>query len=163
MAVAGTSNAGAFIPGVYKYDYGEDDIRGCSWHGFSALRLLVNPATARDEERVGKLLAITVTSTIKFMITITMTITNYYSYPSIFIALLLLLLSLLLLLLLLLALLLLRLPRRGVHGKAEVLPGGGGRRHINGVVSNGVVPKSQICKLVAKPATDIFRIQGMAF
>ena len=32
------------------------------------------------------------------------------------------------------------------------------QRHINGVVSNGVVPKSQICKLVAKPAPDIFRI-----
>ena len=30
-----------------------------------------------------------------------------------------------------------------------------GRRHINGVVSNGVVPKSQICKLVAKPAPEI--------
>ena len=28
-------------------------------------------------------------------------------------------------------------------------------------VSNGVVPKSQICKLVAKPAPDIFRIQGV--
>ena len=27
-----------------------------------------------------------------------------------------------------------------------------GRRHINGVVSNGVVPKSQICKLGAKAA-----------
>ena len=35
------------------------------------------------------------------------------------------------------------------------------QRHINGVVSNGVVPKSQICKLVAKPAPDIFRIQGV--
>ena len=35
------------------------------------------------------------------------------------------------------------------------------RRHINGVVSNGVVPKSQICKLVAKSAPDIFRIQGV--
>ena len=33
--------------------------------------------------------------------------------------------------------------------------------HINGVVSNGVVPKSQICKLVAKPAPDIFSIQGV--
>ena len=29
------------------------------------------------------------------------------------------------------------------------------QRHIKGVVSNGVVPKSQICKLVAKPAPDI--------
>ena len=37
----------------------------------------------------------------------------------------------------------------------------GAQRHINGVVSNGVVPKSQICKLVAKPAPDIFRIQGV--
>ena len=37
------------------------------------------------------------------------------------------------------------------------------QRHINGVVSNGVVPKSQICKLVAKPAPDIFRIEGVAF
>ena len=35
------------------------------------------------------------------------------------------------------------------------------QRHINGVVSNGVVPKSQICKLVAQPAPDIFRIQGV--
>ena len=35
------------------------------------------------------------------------------------------------------------------------------QRHINGVVSNGVVPKKQICKLVAKPAPDIFRIQGV--
>jgi len=34
------------------------------------------------------------------------------------------------------------------------------RRDINGVVSNWVVPKSQICKLVAKPAPEIFRIQG---
>ena len=34
------------------------------------------------------------------------------------------------------------------------------RRNINGVISNGVVPKNQICKLVAKPAPEIFRIQG---
>jgi len=36
----------------------------------------------------------------------------------------------------------------------------GSRRNINGVVSNGVVHKNQICKLVAKPAPEIFRIQG---
>ena len=35
------------------------------------------------------------------------------------------------------------------------------QRHINGVVSHGVVPKSQICKMVAKPAPDIIRIQGV--
>ena len=35
------------------------------------------------------------------------------------------------------------------------------QRHINRVVSNGFVPKSHICKLVAKPAPDIFRIQGV--
>ena len=29
------------------------------------------------------------------------------------------------------------------------------QRHINGVVSNGVVPKKQICKLVARPAPEI--------
>ena len=29
------------------------------------------------------------------------------------------------------------------------------RRHINGVVSNGVVPKSQIGKLASKPAPEI--------
>jgi len=34
------------------------------------------------------------------------------------------------------------------------------RRNINGVVSNGVVPKNQICKLVAKFAPEICRIQG---
>ena len=39
--------------------------------------------------------------------------------------------------------------------------GGLYQRHINGVASNGVLPKSQICKLVAKPAPDIFRIQGV--
>jgi len=34
------------------------------------------------------------------------------------------------------------------------------RRNINGVVSNGVVPKSKFCELVAKPAPEIFRRQG---
>ena len=42
---------------------------------------------------------------------------------------------------------------------AAVLAGLEDQRHINGVVSNGVVPTSQICKLVAKPAPDVFRIQ----
>ena len=43
----------------------------------------------------------------------------------------------------------------------RIARGSGTQRHINGVVSNGVVPKNQICKLVAKPAPDIFRIQGV--
>jgi len=34
------------------------------------------------------------------------------------------------------------------------------RRNINGVVSTGVVPKSQICELVAKRAPEVFRIPG---
>ena len=34
------------------------------------------------------------------------------------------------------------------------------RRDINGVVSNGVVSKKTDLQMVAKPAPEIFRIQG---
>ena len=34
------------------------------------------------------------------------------------------------------------------------------RRYINGVVSNGVVSKKTDLQMVAKPAPEIFRIQG---
>ena len=42
-------------------------------------------------------------------------------------------------------------------GTCRTVPGSrsGSRRHINGVVSNGVVPKNQICELGAKPAPEI--------
>ena len=40
------------------------------------------------------------------------------------------------------------------HLGAKTL-GDADQRHINGVVSNGVVPKSQICELGAKPAPEI--------
>ncbi|CAJ1389537.1 unnamed protein product [Effrenium voratum] len=54
-ATQGTSGAGNFIPGVYKFDYTVEDVRNTTAHGVTALRLPVNVSTAHDEEALKKL------------------------------------------------------------------------------------------------------------
>lgn len=53
----GTTNAGAFIPGVYRYDYTVQNIRDIRAHGFSAIRLPVNVSTALDVASMAKFLS----------------------------------------------------------------------------------------------------------
>ncbi len=52
----GTTNAGAFLPGVYHWGYGEAEIAGANAH-FEAMRLPINVATADDPAALGKMKA----------------------------------------------------------------------------------------------------------
>lgn len=53
----GTTNAGAFLPGVHAYDYGVDDVAALRLHGFTAVRFPVNCSTALDPASMRKLLS----------------------------------------------------------------------------------------------------------
>lgn len=56
----GTTNAGAFLPGVYVFDYSPDQLRQISESGFTHVRIPVNVETANDREamkRIGELFA----------------------------------------------------------------------------------------------------------
>ena len=53
----GTTNAGAFLPGVYAYDYGVEDVAALRLHGFTAVRFPVNCSTALDPASMRKLLS----------------------------------------------------------------------------------------------------------
>jgi hypothetical protein len=50
----GTSNAGAFLPGVYSYDYTDAQI-GAAGATFTAMRLPINVASANDPATLAKL------------------------------------------------------------------------------------------------------------
>lgn len=51
----GSSNAGAFCPGVYQFDYPVETIGEIKYHTVDAVRLLVNAASSSDEECMQKL------------------------------------------------------------------------------------------------------------
>ena len=54
----GTTNAGAFLPGIYKLDYTEKDLKKIRTAGFSAVRVPFNAATALDEKSLDQIEAI---------------------------------------------------------------------------------------------------------
>ena len=54
----GTTNAGAFLPGVYKLDYTKKDLKNIRAAGFSALRIPFNAATALNEDSLDQIEAI---------------------------------------------------------------------------------------------------------
>jgi len=45
----GSSNAGAFLPGVYRFDYPVETLGDIKQHGVDSVRLLINAASACDE------------------------------------------------------------------------------------------------------------------
>jgi len=51
----GSSGTGAFMPGVYKYQYSAQDITNIKLSGFSAIRLPVNIETSLDSASLAKL------------------------------------------------------------------------------------------------------------
>eukprot|EP00929_Paragymnodinium_shiwhaense_P097983 TRINITY_DN59545_c0_g1_i1.p1 TRINITY_DN59545_c0_g1~~TRINITY_DN59545_c0_g1_i1.p1 ORF type:complete len:368 (-),score=70.03 TRINITY_DN59545_c0_g1_i1:191-1294(-) len=51
----GTSATGAFMPGVYPYDYSQQDLKNVMWWGLQSVRLPVNIATAADSQAIAKL------------------------------------------------------------------------------------------------------------
>jgi len=55
----GTTNAGAFLPGVFKLDYTKDDLERVKGAGFRLVRIPVNGETARDPaslEKIGEII-----------------------------------------------------------------------------------------------------------
>jgi predicted esterase len=54
----GTTNSGAFLPGIYQFNYTEEDLKRIQANGFTRLRIPFNASTALDAdslERIAKL------------------------------------------------------------------------------------------------------------
>lgn len=51
----GTTNAGAFLPGVYSFDYSADQLRQITAAGFTHLRIPVNVETANDVDAMQRI------------------------------------------------------------------------------------------------------------
>jgi len=54
----GSSNQGAFLPGVYQYDYDEEDIAKMRESHFDHFRMLVNVETCHDAKALEKMLSL---------------------------------------------------------------------------------------------------------
>ncbi|MBC8201439.1 MAG: cellulase family glycosylhydrolase [Planctomycetes bacterium] len=52
----GTTNAGSFLEGVYKYDYSLEDFERMAKAGFGSMRIAINAETAKDPKSLEKIM-----------------------------------------------------------------------------------------------------------